>query len=178
MAALGSANRGCTWACWPGSAGRCCAPQSMGLSCKAAAQPATTQASGPAVKMDGANSPAQCVPESKAPSAASAVTGKAPGPRAATPAEPSEGTLGVDAGSSSREAPSAQMPSCVFPGSRARWSQHQLGQDRLQRLNLEGPSPSEGHVGIKLTVSDLNLSFEHVNTITAASPRCKTSVAR
>lgn len=56
------------------------------------------------------------------------------------------------------------MPSCVFPGSRARWSQHQLGQDRLQRLNLEGPSPSKGHVGIKLTVSDLNLSFEHVNT--------------
>ena len=109
MAAQGSANRGCTWACWPGSAGRCCAPQSMGLSCKAAAQPATTQASGPAVKMDGANSPAQCVPESKAPSAASAVTGKAPGPRAATPAEPSEGTLGVEEGKCCQ---AAEAPGC------------------------------------------------------------------
>nr|CAI9708002.1 unnamed protein product [Rangifer tarandus platyrhynchus] len=57
----------------PGPAGRgqqgAAALQSTGLSCKAAAQPATTQASGPTVKMDGANSLAECVPESKAPSA-------------------------------------------------------------------------------------------------------------
>lgn len=34
----------------------------------------------------------------------------------------------------------------------------------MQRLNREGQSPSEGHMGIKLTFSDLNLSFEHVKT--------------
>jgi len=86
-----------------------CCTQFTGLSCEAAAQPATTQASGPAVKTDGANSPAGFVPKSEAPSASSAVTVKASEARTATPAEPSEGTLGVEEG---ERCQAAETPGC------------------------------------------------------------------
>lgn len=86
-----------------------CCTQFTGLSCEATAQLATTQASGPTVKMDGANSLDGFVPESETPSASSAVTVKAPGPRAATLAEPSEGMLAVEEGERCR---AAETPGC------------------------------------------------------------------
>lgn len=92
------------------------------------------------------------------------------------PAELSEGTLGVEEGKRCR---AAEAPGCwviisggsFCPNTQLCLPWKSVGveptpalAETLQRLNLEGPSPSEGHVGIKLTVSDLNLSFEHVNT--------------